>query len=134
MKVQTHKERSEYLKSQNGNPFAGPPLWLFCLTSLDYCAKRGCCPQYADHMDVKALSMIIGQSTETGPFPHAAGRGRFLDNRDRADVSGGSANTKERTRAQCPLQNNRVIILRYLGVICNRPHDKHQQGIMSNGK
>jgi len=36
-------------------------------------------------MDVKALSMIIRQNKETGPSPRAAGRGRFHDNRDRAD-------------------------------------------------
>ena len=55
--------------------------------------------QYADHMDVKALSMIIRQNKETGPSPRAAGRGRFLNNRDRADASEGSANTKEQPRS-----------------------------------
>ena len=34
--------------------------------------------QYADHMDVKALSMIIRQNKETGPSPRAAGRAGFM--------------------------------------------------------
>ena len=49
---------------------------------------RDCCSQYADNVDVKALSMISKQNKETGPFPRAAGRGRFHDNRDRADEEG----------------------------------------------
>lgn len=85
VKIQTHRKRSKYLERPKWEPFCRAPALAFLSYGFRLLREARLLLQYADHMDVKALSMIIKQNKETGPFPHAAGRGRFHDNRDRAD-------------------------------------------------